>query len=443
MTERWFPALRGPLAPELRWDTIAVAAIAVGAALRIFWVVLLHNPVDHVFSDMRGYVVRAEHFASGEPLRPMDALYPPGTQVLLGIPLRVFGLHAGLWVAAMLWCALSIAVVWMSWRLTKEVLTPAAASLTTVMCALWPLFITYGGFFTSETPALAFLLAALWFGVLATRSDGRTALFLALASGLMAGVAAAIRPQVLLNMLVMAILICVAFRKKIAPLATFGASLLCVLTLVVMHNSVAADRPTGLATNGGLNFWFGHCDARQVITLDDSGEQTAWFTLTVPNSLGRGGDYVFRGVDVWDERFFFGLGFDCIKREKAGHVFRLARNALDMTATTVPFPQSEEPGWARVVVQVTNVAYAVLLPWFVIESLFLIRRRRKAGQLTGEAFMLMNFACAAVVAVVFVGDPRIRSVYDVFGLALLAAVLADRLHLDGPDDANGGAVQEE
>jgi hypothetical protein len=50
-------------------------------------------------------------------------------------------------------------------------------------------------------------------------------------------------------------------------------------------------------------------------------------------------------------------------------------------------------------------------------------------------FLLLNLACAALLALLVVGDPRVRSVYDVFGLALLAALLADRFGLDGSDQA--------
>jgi hypothetical protein len=35
-----------------------------------------------------------------------------------------------------------------------------------------------------------------------------------------------------------------------------------------------------------------------------------------------------------------------------------------------------------------------------------------------------------LVAIFFFGDPRVRSTYDVFGLALLAARVADRFGLD-------------
>jgi hypothetical protein len=44
--------------------------------------------------------------------------------------------------------------------------------------------------------------------------------------------------------------------------------------------------------------------------------------------------------------------------------------------------------------------------------------------------MLLQLACALVVALIFYGDPRVRSSYDVFGLALLAALIADRFGLN-------------
>jgi hypothetical protein len=43
--------------------------------------------------------------------------------------------------------------------------------------------------------------------------------------------------------------------------------------------------------------------------------------------------------------------------------------------------------------------------------------------------MLLQLACALLVAIIFFGDPRVRSSYDVFGLALLAARITDRFGL--------------
>lgn len=437
-THQAVPPVDRPLLrlPENRWDRVAVATIVLAAGLRVVWILVLHPPVEFVYSDMRGYVARAERLASGAALGPNDVFFPPGTQLLLAAPIKVYGAEAGLWAAAVLWCALSVVVVWLSWRLARELLTPAAAGLTAVLCALWPIFITYGGYFTSETPSLAFLLAALWLGVIATRREGRAATVFALLSGLSGGVAMAIRPQLLFNLLTVAAVVVLVFGRRLAPLASFVAGVMAVMVLVVAHNSIAANQPTGLATNGGLNFWFGHCEVAKVTTLDQEGQQTAWFAPSVPYSLGRGDDYVFTSIDVWDEKFFYSLGWQCIAQDKQAHVVRVARNILDMTATTTPFPQSEDDGWARDVVQTSNIAYAVLLPWIVIESLFFIaRRRRTTKPPLGQAFLLANLACAALVAIVFLGDPRVRSVYDVFGLTLLAALLADRFGLDGSEQA--------
>jgi hypothetical protein len=218
-------------------------------------------------------------------------------------------------------------------------------------------------------------------------------------------------------------------RRKIAPVSCLAAGLLAVVALVVVYNSVASDQVIGLARNGGLNFWFGHCNARSVTTLDNDNQKTGEIRHPVPGQAGRPGEYVVRSHDVWDDGFFLELGWKCIEQDGLGHVVRLGRNVLDMTATTIPWPQDEDTGWSRSVVQVANVLYSVLLPWIVIESVSLARRPGR-GTRRGETLMLLNLACAAVVAVVVIGDPRVRSDYDVFGFALLGALLADRFQLD-------------
>jgi hypothetical protein len=81
---------------------------------------------------------------------------------------------------------------------------------------------------------------------------------------------------------------------------------------------------------------------------------------------------------------------------------------------------------------VSNLAYSLLLPLVVLDSVFVLLRRRASGRSWGEAVMLLQLACVLVVAIFFFGDPRVRSTYDVFGLALLAARIADRFGLDEP-----------
>jgi len=129
-----------------RWDTLALAYVLAGAIVRIIWGLVIHPPFDYLYSDMGVYVERAQRLATGAGLVWADAFFPPETHLLLAAPMTLFGTErAGLWVGAVLWCALSTAIPLFAWRLARLLLTPAAAALTALFCAFWPLYITYGG----------------------------------------------------------------------------------------------------------------------------------------------------------------------------------------------------------------------------------------------------------------------------------------------------------
>ena len=399
--------------------------------MRVFWGLVIHPPFDFVYSDMGGYVERATRLATGGTLWRLDAFFPPGTHMLLAVPMKLFGTgQAGLWAGAVLWCALSSSIPLLAWRLARLLLTPAAAALATVFCAFWPLHITYGAFFTSETPSLAFTIAALWAGVLAGRKSGKPAFALGLLAGVLGGLAVANRPQWIFNLIVLAVPLLAHYRRQAIVLLGTLIGTMVILGGVLLHNSIVADKPTGISENGGLNFWIGHCDVHDVTTVDPDRNISFFFSNPVWAQLGRGGTYYFEGPLVWDQSFFYGMGLDCIRQDGLGHARILARSILDMTATTVPWPQSNDENGQRGVVQTSNLAYSLLLPLILIDSLFLIRRRRAAGQRSGELVLLAHLACVALVALIFFGDPRIRNSYDVFGLSLLAALIADRFGLD-------------
>ncbi|CAN5790659.1 hypothetical protein BH18ACT11_BH18ACT11_12100 [soil metagenome] len=415
-----------------RWDLVAVASVVAGVIVRIVWGLVIHPPVDYLYSDMGGYVERAQRLATGGELQRLDVFFPPGTHMLLAAPMTLLGTErAGLWAGAVLWCALSAATPFFAWRLARLLLTPAAAALTALLCALWPLYITYGGYFTSETPSLAFLLASLWIGYRAVRLSGRRAGWLGLVAGLLGGVAIANRPQLILNLAVLAVPLLFRLRRQALVLAGIVAGAAVILAGTVAHNSVAADKLTGLSENAGLNFWIGQCDVHDVKTVDPARNITFNFGNPVWAQLDRGGSYYFGGPLVWDQGFFYGLGLQCIERDGLGHVRVLARNVLNMTATTIPWPQVNNAHGERSVVRVSNLSYSMMLPLIVIYSVFIIRRRA-SGWSSGEAVMLFQLSCVLLVAIVFFGDPRLRSTYDVFGLALLAASIADLFGLDDP-----------
>src|SRR5215204_2403393 len=414
-----------------RWDRIALASVLAGVIVRIIWGLVIHPPLDYLYSDMGAYVERAQRLATGAGLQRSDAFFPPGTHVLLAAPMTLFGTErAGLWGAAVLWCALSAALPFFAWRLTRLLLSPAAAALTALLCAFWPLYITYGGYFTSETPSLAFLLASLWAGYRAVQLSGREAGWRGLAAGLLGGVAVANRPQLILNLSVLVVPLLFRLRRQALALAGIVAGSALILAGTALHNSAAAGKLTGLSENAGLNFWIGHCDVHDVTTVDPVRNITFAFGNPVWAQLGRGGSYYFEEHLIWDQGFFYEKGLRCIERDGLGHVRLLAGNVVNMTATTIPWPQVNNEAGERSVVRVSNLAYSLLLPTVVFYSVFVIVRRRGSDQASWVAVMLLQLACVLVMAIFFFGDPRVRSTYDVFGLALLAAFMTELFGLD-------------
>lgn len=410
---------RVPLFP---WDRIALAAVLVGAVVRVVWILGVHPPLDYIFSDMKTYVDAAVRFAQGEPLARFDAFYPPGTHLLLAVPLVIFGVdRTGLWAAAVLWCALSAFTPYAMWRFAQYHLTAPAAALTAVFVALWPLHISYAGYFTSETPALALLVTSLWLAAAAAAARNAGGAFRA---GILGGAAIANRPALGLNLLVA--MASAPKAGRVLRAAALAAGIATVLALVALHNSIATGRPTFLSENGGITFFIGHCDVLVVRTGDRA--TGPYFEFSAPPALERGSGrtYEMSSPFAWEQDAFYRMGLDCIRADGPAHLRTLARGVFDMTLTSKPWPQVEQPDHGDRIALV-NTIFSAALPFIIFGGIGLIRKRRRRRESAGEMVMLAHLACVIGTAVVFFGDPRFRTPYDVFALALLAAVVADRL----------------
>jgi 4-amino-4-deoxy-L-arabinose transferase-like glycosyltransferase len=407
--------------PVREWDVVARAAIVLGAAIRVIVMLDLYPPYDHVYSDSLGYIDRAMRVATAAPLERYDAFYPPGTHLVLALPIWLVGAdRTGVMAAAVLWVALSALTPYFMWRYARLVLSPAAAALTALFCALWPIHIAYGGHFMSEVPALAFMCAALW---LAERSRQIGSSRSGLLAGIAGGLAIVQRPALVLNVFIAAWPLVRRATLHARPLAALVAGIAIALLPVVAYASAASGHLT-LSENSGLVFYMGHCPVKGV----EAGPPGAhyFFESPVTTQLGRGVNMNFADRDIWDQAFFYGEGLACIANDGVGHVHVLLRNVFDMGLSTVPWPPSNDPG-VRDVVKLANVGYVVALPFIVVASIALIRRRWRFGRGRGELVMLVQLSTVLVTAVVYFGDPRYRTPYDVFGLALAAAVIADRL----------------
>ena len=405
------------------WDRFALAFIGAGTAFRVVWGLFIHPPLHYIFSDMAGYIDRAVRVATGAKLDRFDTFYPPGTHLLLAGPLWVFG-HGriGLWAASVLWLLLSVAVPLLAWRVALRLVSRRSAAITAALCAIWPLFITYGGFFLSEIPSIVFLLLMLWLALRARDASGWSAASTGLLAGLSGGVALAIRPQLVLNVAIAAFIL---FRKpnaraRVVAIAFVGILIPVVPVLAV--NASAAGRFVGFSENGGMNFFQGHCPANVVNT----GNQFAGFyevasPVAVEND--RGIDYVFPTHAAWEQSFFIKQGLRCMKQDLGGQFAVVARNVADLGITSVPWPQSEYRS-LRLFVKPTNLIYSFAIPSILVASIFLARQKNRRRYREGEWILIASLMAVLPTALIFYGDPRFRVPYDVFGLALAGSLVS-------------------
>jgi hypothetical protein len=177
--------------------------LLLGAAVlsRLAWVLWVHPPHAHVFSDMAHYVHRAALVASFavEPGDRMMVWQAWGTHTLLAIPLLLMGPgQSALELAGLMWAAFSAGTVVLGYRLAARVLpgpssgpAPHWPAIAVGLALLgWVPLLSHTGFFVSETPYTCALLATT-LGVVRLLQDGRGAL----SAGLWGAFAFALRPQ--------------------------------------------------------------------------------------------------------------------------------------------------------------------------------------------------------------------------------------------------------
>lgn len=407
------------------WEAFARVTILIGAVVRAAWVFVIHSPLDSIYSDSKTYVDTATHLATLVTPERFDAFYPPGTRVLMALPLALIGPgRDGLSGTAVLWFALSALTPYFMWRFLRLIVSRPAAAIGAGLCALWPLHIAYAGFFTSETPGLAFLALSLW---LAEAAGRRLSTRDGMLAGIAGGVAAAIRPAFALNVVLAALPLARRSRLGVATLAALAGGALLVLVLVLSHEAWIAGRLVGVSENSGVTFYLGHCDVRRVTT---GTPETLQYTFQTPvaTQLNRGADASFADHQIWDQGFFYAQGLQCIANDGLAHLRVIVRNIYDMGLSTIPWPPSNDDG-LRQVTAFTNVSYTLLLPFIVWGAVRMIRRYWAVGGGRGELMLLGQLALALVTAVVYFGDPRFRTPFDVFGLGLVGSLVADQITL--------------
>jgi hypothetical protein len=257
----------------------------LGAALlsRLVWVLWVHPPRAHVFSDMAHYVYRARLIAEFEVHAGMREMVWQawGTHALLAIPMLLMGPgESALEFAGLIWAGCSAATVVLGYLLGVRVLPAAGrakgerrsphwpALALGLVLLVWIPLISHTGFFISETPYACVLLATT-LGIVRLIQDGRGAV----CAGIFGAMAFALRPQSAVFFLLLGLVWLVDRRRRDAfgirgswsrrvdvhAALLFSLPLAVALAISVIRVRVHTGEFGAIAENGSMNLTAGRC----------------------------------------------------------------------------------------------------------------------------------------------------------------------------------------
>jgi hypothetical protein len=421
---------------EERWLIVFVLAALV---VRLHWNLVVHPPGDFVYSDMRGYVTRAEGLFDDPWGRwEYSAFYPYGTHVLVHAVQAVFG-RGEIAPVGVLYAVLGGLEVGFGYALARRVsryafVPPIVGAL---LVAYYPL-ISLGGYVLSETP-FSFCLVASTFFLVRTMDTGRRSD--ALLAGLFAAIGFTFRPQLVLSIAFFFGLWVLA--RKVMPRITLprllwaAAPLLVVFAFSAWRMHYHTGRWGLISENGAFNRVFGRCHNEKIIALPDTPErrrtsfgpppliQLAKRTEKLPGQwpqlepvLGR--EIEYRGY-IGDKDILKGLMQQCVEATgmKKQAEFGLV-HATMLWRYNIMWPDSGKGFW-REYAQLWGTIHANVFMVPTLLGLLLVfvpRRHPKAAVLALHGWAII------VIAVLHFGDVRLRTPYDPILILLALEVYA-------------------
>jgi hypothetical protein len=453
---------------EHRW---LITFVLVAFAVRLHWNLVVHPPGDFIYSDMRGYLRRADGLFDNKWERwEYSAFYPFGTHVFHYAVLALFGRemllhplakgmrtdlpramradfdfrsvldatppHVPLAIAYAVVGALLVGYGYaLARRVSKHGWVPPAVGA--ILVIYYPL-ISLGGYFLSEVPFAMCFVASTFHLVRMVDTGHRRDAF---AAGTFAALGFTLRPQILLSIALFGLLWIVARRAfprvGIKQLLYAGAPLLLMMAFSAWRLHYHTGRYGLISENGKFNQVFGRCHNEKILALPDTPQrrrtsfgpppliQLAKRSAKLPGQwpqLDPAIDTMFeyRGY-IGDSEILGAYIDECIaKTGWAKQVEYSAVNVLLLWRFNIMWPDSGKGEWRPYAQRWGSIhANLFLIPALLsLASVWFVRRRPKL------AVVSLHLWAILIVAVFYLGGARFRSPYDPFIILLAMEVYA-------------------
>lgn len=425
-----------------------ISVVVAAFAVRLHWNLEVHPPGDYIYSDMRGYMRRADGMFQGVwGVREYDAFYPYGTHVMLWFlqwvggksaqstpeqTEQVYRFVAG--VYAVYGAALAGYGYALARRVSKVPHIVAPLVGFTLVC-YYPL-IALGGYFLSEVP-FSLCLTAASFHLVRMLQDGKARD--AWGMGVWVALGITLRPQILLSVAFIGVY-WLLFRKRM-PKATvlMWARALVPIILILGFSSWRVHYHTGrmglISENGKFNQVFGRCHNSKITAHPDTPQrrrtsfgpppliQLAKRAERAPGQWpqldpARETHFEYRGY-IGDDEILQGFIDDCV--QKTGWKKQVEYSLVNVVMQwryNIMWPDSGKGPWQPYSVKwgwfVTNIlAIPALLGLFAV---FFPRRHQALG------LMSLHLWALTMIGIFYIGGMRFRAPYDPIIILLAAEV---------------------
>lgn len=426
-----------------RWSiAIFIAALLV----RLHWNLVVHPLGEYIYSDMNGYNSRADRLVR-DPFTPYEyhAFFPFGTHMLVAGFKVVFGPESftSISIAYAIGGALCVlAAHRVALSLSSSRWVPAAVGLFGVL--YYP-HLSIGGYMLSELPFSVFFMLAVWCSVrLLDHGRKRDAILM----GGFAGLAALVRPQVLMAVALLAVFWLIRRRAlpnvRLVHLALAAIPLAVLLGLSAAHFRFQTGRTGLVSENGPFNMVFGRCHNSKIESLPDGkGHGKVHFRppefLQLNNLQDRKhqegalppvkldpiiGDVLNYKGYIGDRDRHNAYIRECLAKTTLWRQIEYSYlNVILLWRYNVPWPDSGRAQWrepARWWTKAHEVAFAIPSVLFLVT----LGPRRWVRQ----GWVALHMLAIIVVAAIYFGGARHRASYDLlllfFAFEVYAAVLA-------------------
>jgi hypothetical protein len=425
------------------WLTLywpAFVFFLAATAIRLQWNLEIHPIGDFIYSDMRGYMDRANGiFDDRWGVREYNAFYPYGTHVLLYAIMRVFG-QGNYPAIGVVYAVLGGLLVAYSYGLATLVSRWRVVHLATgaLLVCYYPL-ISLGGYFLSEVPfSLCMVVATAH--LLRLVRHGRN--IDAWVVGVFVSLAFTLRPQILASCVIIGVLWLLlrrgAMKKvKLVHWAQTFVPLLLIMAFSSWRLHHHTERYGLISENGKFNQVYGRCHVEKITAIPDrpprrrtSFGPPAMIQLKKRDVRNPGEwpqlepalelHYQYRGY-IGDSEILGEYIDRCI--EKTGWAKQVEYAVVDVLLLwryNVMWPDSGKAAWQPRVRKWGSFTKNVLAIPALLGMLALFVPRKA----TAMALVSSHLWALHIVAAIYIGGVRFRAPYDPLVILMAFEVVA-------------------